>query len=145
MTAKSGCFHPVQHHDPSDVPKMSENFVDRTGLQKQVLAALLGGAASPTVTITSSRHGASPHKSFSTHVQGHGGVGKTALAVWVVQHKPVAKYYPCRFWVQLNQEPDLEAAVQILYADATGGGAMELRQKDEKDVNLKVIMARGSS
>lgn len=123
----------VTHYTPTNVPTVTRH-VDRGALQRRVLVALLGAAQQQTqsVAVTCIRPRLTPSMPRPTQVEGFGGVGKTALASWAIRHEAVVKRFPCRFWVQLSQAPNLMQALQALYAEASRGGRMELRGKNEK-------------
>ena len=134
---------PKTRHAPTNAP-IIPHFVDRKFIQTQVIGALLGTGTSQPVTVTSTPvTGTPPCNKSSTHIQGPGGVGKTAVASWTIHDEAVMRHFPLRFWVQLNQTPNLEAALKILYAEATSGGILQLRGKNERPPPSEdVVMAR---
>jgi len=118
-------------HDPKNAPTIP-HFVNRNCIQKLVIGALLGTGTPQPVAVTSTPSTkSSSSKTSPALIQGPGGVGKTAVASWTIHDEEVVEHFPLRFWVQLSQTPNMYTALQNLYSNATGGGRMVLRGKDE--------------
>ena len=130
----------LNKHVPDNMPSI-DHWITRKDIEKMLLQELMDDSRDEI------RMYEEPQlSSRGTHIEGFGGVGKTAMATWVVRRPEIAKQFPCRFWVQMQQDPDIVAILGQLYTSATfGAGRLDLHGKkndqiDRARARLKLVL-----
>ena len=101
---------------PLTVPELPDVVSARTEVAAEVRSCLLGFMASGTVSLSSVKSKAK--NKIATH--GQGGVGKTTMAVMLVNDPMVQRGFERIAWVSVGQTPNITELLRSLYEQLTG-------------------------
>ena len=111
---------------PETVPELPQAYLVReTDIEGLKSAVMSSGAGGTTLT---SKHNHKKQQKVGAH--GMGGVGKTTIAVALVNDQDIRKFFPLIVWASIGQDPDSRELQESIHEQLAGTGIPESATSD---------------
>jgi hypothetical protein len=131
---------------PASVPELPQAYLVRNEDLAQLKQALLsGGGASNSTALTSQVASGQQKRQNKVGAHGMGGVGKTTIAVALVNDEEVRARFDKIVWVSLGQSPDLRDLASSIHFQLTDQHFPETIKRDDEALKALQTAAKGKN